>query len=156
MWSVDETKQKAMAHDPIAMFHLAQMYRSGEITSSNEDLDIVWLKRFFEHPVVDGVLRDLDEEDGDHSIDFLLFTEEYSNLRDCIIEAGIALGLYYCKSNHLDELYIARDSLYSALLSSRYDWLQTDVDGDLYEVNTIFYDVLRKIERLEGNGDHDE
>lgn len=113
--------------NPFAMYELAHLYDLGVLSDPSETKFIYWFKKFWETREVQAALYNYDCEEGyDDSID--IPTEMM--LRDYIIEAGLALGLYYMNSTNIDEACFAFECLSAAWTSSRFAYIAPDeLDG---------------------------
>ena len=133
--------------DPFAMCELANLYDMGAIPDSSESMFVYWYKRFWETPEVKAFLYNLDsEDDNDESID--PFTE--MALRGYVIEAGLALGLYYMNSTDIDEAKLALECIQYAWVASAFDYL----DAEELDGKSDIFQLLRQqqdwIDELEG------
>ena len=133
-------------NDPEAIYEIAQLYNSGEVSSSG-DVYIEWFKRFLDNDVVKLVLCDLDDDEHSHDITIDPYT--YASLVDKIEEAGICLGLYYRFSNRIDELKFAQGCFYDAWIASRFDHIEIDDDGEKTDVVSLMAELDRKISETE-------
>ena len=86
-------------------------------------------------------------EEGVRTSDGECFFElDLELLRDPIIEAGVDLGLFFRNSGNLEDLILAQDALYSALMVSKYDYIEVkDIDTD---VLSLLLEINSKIEKI--------
>lgn len=153
--SYDAIMNEAEAGNPHAMLLLAKLYRAGVFEDESEEQYIYWLRQFFENPVVDALLTTLDADDDEdftdeffksrqtlEAIDF----ETESVLQADIVEAGVSLGLYFKNSCDKEELFCARNSLYAALIASRFDYLEVPEANNVTDVLSILTTINKRIE----------
>lgn len=122
----DKLVSEADNNNPKAMYKLAMLYSTGAINSSSDE-DIFWLEKFLNSEKVQSILVDLDDDEGSVSYTDAPFGNyEYY---DMIIEAGIAIGLYYMNSSKITEVQISQTAFYDAWIASKYDYIEIK-DGD--------------------------
>ena len=146
MNELHELMRLSEENDPEAIFEIAQLYNSGEISSSG-DVYVEWFKRFLNHDIVKLVLCDLDDEDQSYDIPIDLYT--YASLVAMIEEAGICLGLYYRFSNKIDELKFAQECFYDAWIASRFGYIEIDDDGSKTDIVSFMSELDKKISEME-------
>lgn len=159
-WNYDSIIQGAEDGDPFKMLELAKLYKAGVFGDSDYSEYLFWLKQFFETPKVNAVVLDLEEKySGDNSDEGSPHTcyfdlesssiEEYTLLRGAIVEAGLALGIYYSKSSKKEELKLSSSSLVAALDASGWDYLTYDEPNGAQEsILSLLHKVSNRIEAL--------
>ncbi len=131
-----EIIDKADGGDPLAMFELAMLYDSNAIPSQSDENYIYWLKRFLFSEQVQSIIDDLDDEYGTNFDSYFDSIESYQYY-PMIIEAGLALGLYYKNSSNLDEVKLASQALYYAFLTSRFDHIEINDEGGITDIVSL-------------------
>lgn len=122
-----EIIDKANCGEPSAMFELAMLYECNVISSYSDEEYIYWLKRFLLSNQIQSIVEEFDDEDGTNNNGSFDFTEAY-NYYPMIIEAGLALGLYYKNSSNIDEVRLASQALCDAFVVSRFDFIEVEDD----------------------------
>ena len=145
--------KKAESGDPFYMFRLAKLYDSGAINSASDSEYVFWLKKFMESDPVKAIVSDLDVEDATYDIG-ASFSEVFE-LYQMIIEAGIDLGLYYMNSSDVKEVKLARDSLYSAWLASKCDYIEVEVSNSVVDIVNLLRIVNERVEFISERFDDD-
>ena len=140
---------KADGGNPAAMFELAMLYDSNAIPSHYDDDYIYWLKKFLLSEQIQTIIDDLDDEEGTSSVNCFDFIECYQYY-PMIIEAGLALGLYYKNSSNIDEVKLAAKAFYYAFLTSRFDHIEMDDDGSITDIVTLLSQTNDRIMLLSG------
>lgn len=152
---VQDIMSKAEGGNPIAMYQLANYYDIGLLPDASDVKHIYWFKRFWDTPEVKATVFNIESDEyNDESVDPTL----EMLLRGYIVEAGLALGLYYMNSTNIKEATFALECFSSAWFASAFDYLIVeDMDG-----KTDIQQLLRKqqawLEELEvsSNASSDE
>ena len=155
-WNYDSLIQAAEQGDPCKMLEVAKLYKAGAFGDSDHSEYLFWLKRFFESPKVNAILLELEDKysggDSPYSHYFDMESsslEEYYVLCDSIVEAGLALGIYYSNSSKKENLELSRDSLVAALDASRWDYLTYDDPNGVEEsILSLLGKVNDRIKKL--------
>lgn len=140
---------KAENGDTSAMYELAMLYDCGAIESSSDSEYVYWLRKFMESDLINAIIDDFDNEDEalpNPDYDFIKGFEYYS----MIVEAGIALGLYYMNSSHIEEVGIAYRALYAAFLVSRFDYLTIEDEEGITDILTLLSRTNNRLDYLKG------
>ena len=131
--------------DSLAMYRTANLYDIGVVPDPSGFKSIYWYKRFWESPKVQAAINNYDEKapDDDRAT---VFDELY--LRDCIIEAGLALGLYYMNSTDPEEACYAYECLCEAYFVSRFRYFtKEELDGKT-DINQLLEKQKKWLESL--------
>jgi len=140
---------KAESGDPAAMFELATLYDSNAISSNSEDEYINWLIRFLESDRVSSIIEELDDEEGELTNDNFDFINAYQ-FYPKIIEAGIALGLYFKNSSSINEVRLSCRAFYYAYLTSRFDYIEIDDEGGTTDILSLLSQAKERLIMLSG------
>ena len=127
---------KAKNGDPSAMYELAMLYDCGAIGSSSDSEYVYWLKKFMESDIIVAIIEELDDEEGSVQNPHYDFIEGFKYYT-MIVEAGIALGLYYMNSSHIEEVIIAYDAFYAAFIVSRFDYIEIEDEEGVTNILTL-------------------
>ena len=127
---------KAESGDPAAMFELATLYDRNAISSNSENDYVNWLKSFLESDQVSSIIEELDDEEGELTNDNFDFMNAYQ-FYPMIIEAGIALGVYFKNSSSIEEVKLACRAFYCAYLTSRFDYIEIDDEGGKTDILSL-------------------
>lgn len=133
--------------NPYAMYELAMLYDCGAIKSSSDSGYIYWLKKFMESDIISEIIDEVDDEDGATQNLHRNFWEDY-NYYPMIIEAGIALGLYYMNSSNIEEVNAARSAFYSAHIVSRFDFIEVESNDGITDIVSLLSQTNNRIEFL--------
>ena len=144
--------------DPHSMVILAELYKAGAFGDSQYDEYIYWLKRFFETDEVKGLCIQLENnysqsENSDETVPVSQCNNinlvQQMTLRNDILEAGIALGIYYRNSSEKEELELSLQCLIAALDASAWAYLDyTEEDGTKTDILCILKKVADRMEAL--------
>lgn len=124
---VQNIMSKAEGGDPIAMYQIANYYDIGLLPDTSDGKYIYWFKRFWDTPEVKATVYNIESDEyNDETADPML----EMLLRSYIVEAGLALGLYYMNSTNIREATFALECFSSAWSASAFDYLTVeDMDG---------------------------
>lgn len=166
-WDYESIIMGAEQGDPHCMLELAKLNKAGAFGSMNIDEYVYWLERFFEVPIIQQIVANLEDnysnDDSSYRTDSLNFQdntvlpegapfveEDMSRyiyeflLRDDIIEAGMALGIYYKNSSKKEELELSIRSLQAALDASAGDYLVYAHES----ISSILIDIAKRMIKL--------
>lgn len=138
-------KKKAEQGEPLAMIKLAKLYKAGVFGDDHDELYAYWLRAFFKTPIVDRTVAEYEDEDDSPENELLPYNFAGDILRGDIIDAGVALALYYCKSSNPKELRIAMKAIDAAMCASKWD-PNYDAGGSNINLMDILTDIYARLE----------
>ena len=157
-WDYEYIILQAESGDPHSMLEVAKLNKAGAFGDINIQEYVYWLKQFFDTPQIKYLVGEYEDNyspdnpvidnprlDEDAPV---ALVDEYI-LRNDIIEAGLALGIYYMNSSVRKELMLSRDSFMAALDASACDYLTVDsLDGQYDDIVSILVKIQSRLERF--------
>ncbi|NLD19980.1 MAG: hypothetical protein GX663_07005 [Clostridiales bacterium] len=141
----DKLVSEANNNNPESMYKLAMLYSTGAINSSSDE-DIFWLEKFLNSKEVKAIIADLDDDEG--SISYADTPFDHYKYYDMIIEAGIAVGLYYMNASKIEEAKLSQTAFYFAWLASKCDYIEIKEDENTTDILSLMEQIDKRISML--------